>query len=180
MQPNTLQNAVDALGLNYSAEFVPFSKSRNAKKATKPSDYSLNWRVTLSKNGRSLTTDYMQGIGHIPGHKQNTRYTTNAWGALKHTCETGKYGGRESSIAQYLGEKPIPAPLPRDVLYSLGMDASVIDYPSFEEWASDFGYEPDSRKAEKTYQECLRIALELRAMLGDAGMQSLRDASQDY
>lgn len=182
-QPETLQAAVDALGLTYSAEFVPFSKSRNAKKATKPSDYSLNWRCTFAKGSRSLTVDYQQGIGHIPGHRQNTRYTVDEWDALKYACEHGKtvrmrYGAMPSFPS--MGAKSIPAPLPRDVLYSLAMDASAIDCATFEEWAGDYGYGTDSRAAEKLYRECLRIALELRAMVGDAGLQSLRDAAQDY
>lgn len=178
-QPETLETACAALGLTYTADFVPFSKSRNAKKATKPGDYSLNWKVTIAKGSRSLTTDYMQGIAHIPGHKQNTRYTSMAWEDLKFTCEQGKTAGKEGSVTR-IGSKPIPAPLLRDVLYSLALDAGALDYATFEDWASDFGYEKDSRSAEKTYQACLKIALELRAMIGDAGLQSLRDACQDY
>src|SRR3990167_4857080 len=47
-QPETLKAAVSALGLKYEAEFVPWSKSRNAKKPpVKPGDYSLNWKLTI-------------------------------------------------------------------------------------------------------------------------------------
>ena len=145
----TLQDAVNALGVTYTAEFVPFSKSRNAKKATKPGDYSLNWKVTISKGGRKLTTDYMQGIGHIPGHKHNTRYTMHAWEALKHACETGKSGYDASRIAAHVFTKAIPAPALHDVLHCLVLDAGVLDAGSFEEWASEYGYETDSRSAEK-------------------------------
>jgi hypothetical protein len=182
-QPETLKAAVDALGLEYRAEFVPFSKSRNAKKATKPGDYSLNWRVTISKGARRLETDYMQGIGHIPWHQHKARYSIDEWEALKYACEQGKtprlpYGSMPSFPS--MGAKPIPAPALYEVLYCLSMDAGAIDYASFEEWAEDFGYDTDSRAGEKIYRECLRIALELRAMIGDAGLQSLRDAAQDY
>lgn len=183
-QLETLKTAVDALGLEYRAEFVPFSKSRNAKaKPTKPSDYSLNWRVTISKGARSLTTDYMQGIGHIPGHKQNTRYTTDEWEALKYACENGKTTrlrcGAMPSFPS-IGAKPIPAPALHDVLYSLSMDASALDSPTYEDWAAEFGYEADSRSGEKIYRECLRLALELRAMIGERRLAVLRDAAQDY
>lgn len=177
-----LQSAVDALGLTYAAQFVPFSQSRNAKKATKPGDYSLNWRVSITKGGRTLTTDYMQGIGHLPGYTQRTRWTNDEWEALKHACETGKtvkmrWAG--SWQAPMRGEA-IPAPELRDVLYSLALDASVIDAGSFEEWAREFGYDTDSREAERIYKACMKIALELRAMIGEGGVTALREASQDY
>lgn len=173
-QPETLQAAVDALGLTYSASFVPFSRSRNAKANAKPNDFSLNWLVNISKGARTLTTDYMQGIAHIPGYKQETRWTVDAFEDLKHACETGtvKRGGFMS--------KPIPAPELRDVLYSLASDASVIDSGSFEEWASEYGYDTDSRTAEHTYRACLKTALELRAMIGEDGLAKLRAAAQDY
>jgi hypothetical protein len=180
-QPETLKAAVDALGLEYRAEFVPFSNSRNAKKATKPGDYSLNWRVTISKGARSISTDYMQGIAHIPGYRHGTRYTVDEWDALKFACESGRTAGRPGSVlGMSMGSKPIPAPELHEIMYSLSMDASALDCATFEEWAGDYGYETDSRSAEKIYRECLRIALELRAMVGDAGLQSLSDAAQDY
>ena len=178
-QPETLIAAVDALGLKYEARFVPFNQSRNAKKATKPSDYSLNWKITLSKNGRQhLVTDYMQGIAHIPGYSQNTRFTSDAWEALKYACESGKTIRRPGSVIPQV--KAIPVPALHDVMYSLAMDAGAIDHADFESWASDYGYDVDSREAEKIYKQCLQIALTLRAMIGEDGLNALRDASQDY
>lgn len=178
----TLQAAVESLGLTYTAQFVPFSQSRNAKKATKPGDYSLNWKVTISKGGRSLTTDYMQGIGHLPGYSHNTRWTIDAWDALKYACENGKVINprQVGSVVATIGAKAIPAPELRDVLYSLALDASVLDAASFEEWAREYGYDTDSRAGERIYKACMKIALELRAMIGEAGINALREASQDY
>jgi hypothetical protein len=174
----TLKDAVAALGLTYKADFVPFSKSRNAKKVTKPRDYSLNWKVTINKGSRSITTDYMQGIAHIPGYAQNTRYTTDQWEALKYACENGKALRNPGSVIPT--GKAIPAPELHDVMHSLVLDASALDAGSFEEWAGDFGYETDSRSAEKIYHQCMEIALRLRAMIGDAGIEALRAAGQDY
>jgi len=71
-------------------------------------------------------------------------------------------------------------PKDADVMHSLSLDASVLDTGTFEEWASEFGYDTDSRAAEATYRACLDIALKLRSMIGEAGMQLLRDAGQDY
>lgn len=177
-QPDTLKNAVDALGLEYKAEFIPFSKSRNAKKAVKPGDYSLNWRVTVGKGRNSLTTDYMQGIAHIPGYKEtwSGRLSVDEFDRIKQACENGTMIGR----SRFITNTKITMPKLHDVMYALAMDASAIDHASFEEWANEYGYSPDSREAEKIYKQCLDIALKLRAMIGDEGLNTLREASQDY
>ena len=64
---DTKQTIVDAaaeLGVTMTAEFVPWSKSRD-KGEKHP---SLNWVITLHKGGRAfLTTDYSAGCGHCPG-----------------------------------------------------------------------------------------------------------------
>ncbi|MCR4300686.1 MAG: hypothetical protein NUV51_03675 [Sulfuricaulis sp.] len=180
-QPETLQAAIDALGLTYSAEFVPWSKSRNAKKPpVKPSDYSLNWKITISKGGRSITTDYSAGIGHIPGYKQSWsgRLTVDEFEAIKYACETGKtYRAISLNLGSIpMGQKPILAPSVTDVMSSLILDASVLDAGVFEEWAGDYGYDTDSREAERIYKACLDIALKLRSIVGDAGLAALREA----
>jgi hypothetical protein len=58
-------------------------------------------------------------------------------------------------------------PTAADVLSSLLEDASVEDYSSFEDWAADLGYDPDSRKAVRTYEECLELSPRVRAFLGN-------------
>ena len=55
-----------------------------------------------------------------------------------------------------------------DVINSLVMDASVLNSSSFEDWADEFGYDRDSRKAETIYRACLDIALKLRNAIGES------------
>lgn len=75
---------------------------------------------------------------------------------------------------------PAIVPDPVDVFYSLTMDSDVLNYGGFEEWASEFDYDTDSRSAESAYCACLDIALKLRAAIGDTGMETLRTAFEDY
>jgi len=149
--------------LDYHAEFIPHSKSRNA--AQEP---SLNWRVTFTR-GRTLTADYMQGIGHLPGYSQ--RRTIHNVEYEKRCAESGLCAREFESQ----GLRKIPAPPLADVLQCLLMDAEAIDYGTFEEWADNFGYDSDSRAAERIYRACLETGLQLRAMLGDK-MDALREA----
>jgi hypothetical protein len=55
------------------------------------------------------------------------------------------------------------APKVADVLDCL---ASDFIEGIFEDWCDYFGYAPDSRKAERIYQTCLRQSLQLRSFLG--------------
>ena len=48
-----------------------------------------------------------------------------------------------------------------DVVHSLLLDASARDAGSFEAWADEFGYDTDSREAERTYRACLESARKL-------------------
>lgn len=67
-----------------------------------------------------------------------------------------------------------------DVIYSLSMDSSVLDYATFEQWAPELGIDPDSRQGEKVYRACLEIALAMRGAIGEKGLSELSDAFQDY
>jgi len=54
-----------------------------------------------------------------------------------------------------------------DVLNCLADDsAGVSNARSFEEWAEEYGYDTDSRKAEKTYNVCVKQAARLLSFLG--------------
>ena len=58
-------------------------------------------------------------------------------------------------------------PTLEDVLDCLASDsAGVENARSFEDWAAEYGYDTDSRKAEKTYCLCRDQAEQLKALLG--------------
>lgn len=54
------------------------------------------------------------------------------------------------------------------VLYSVVMDARAGQGKNFEEFCEECGYNDDSIKALKTYEECKANAERLRALLGDS------------
>jgi hypothetical protein len=64
-------------------------------------------------------------------------------------------------------------PEAKDVLDCLASNASSVDSADFEEWARDLGYDPDSRKAEKTYKACEHGASRLKTFLGEELYQKL-------
>lgn len=201
MPTHPLETAMATHGITIKAEFVPLSKSRNAGSNWK----GLNWKVTLQRNGRDvITTDYGAGIGHCPSYNKkapaNWNRPVRMWQAA--VCEWECENGFEAELAAW-GSMPdfkpkrrrVPAipggdverfervailPKASDVVHSLILDSGVLDYATFEEWASEYGYDTDSRKAESTYRACLEIALKLRVGLGETIMAELREACADY
>ena len=164
-----------SLGLTMTAEFVPLSRSRNAVKGgpKKVSDLSLNWRVTLSRGRQSMTIDYQQGIGHMPGYRWKNSYTLHEFDAMVYAAEKGRSGHDSNQLANRT--YPLPPPSLADILSCLSSDASVLDCNSFEEWAMEYGYDPDSRKAESVYQECLKQSLAFRNLVGNENVSAFRE-----
>lgn len=172
-------------GIKVTAEFVPWSKSRNEKPKPKNSELNLNWKVTVwHKDREVMTTDYMAGQAHCPSYKANVRWTREYEAKIKFECENGKPAEDRpmsyiTSVTAKRGANPI-MPDAADVLYCLLSDAGAIDYATFEDWAGNYGYEPDSRSAESIYRACLETGLKLRAALGDSTMTKLQEAFQDF
>jgi hypothetical protein len=172
---------VQNMGLTVESVFVPFSQSRNAKEKSP----SLNWRITVKRDGREvLITDYSAGCGFCPSSKASVKALGNKNSlmrseAIAWECEHG-YPAWSGSTGIMRASKDPLLPDTLDVLSSLAMEADVLDMRGFEDWASNYGYDTDSRKAEQTYRACLDIAVKLRAALGDSGLQDLRNAFQGY
>lgn len=192
-----------ALGLTVESVFVPWTKSRSYDPKEHGSDNgpgtgnrsrlainkaTLNWRVTLKKDGREvLTTDYTQGLGWAPSYKNwNTRqhgskFSLLHYAFLKHEVETGKTAVTVGHMdGPATSGKPIPGPSLVEVVSSLLLDASAIDHAKFESWAHEYGYDTDSRKAEATYRACLEVGLALRAGLGDDGLSMARQILEGF
>lgn len=169
-------------GLTVAATFVPFSRSRNADATTSDGRpwVTLNWRVQLVKAGRNMIeTDYSAGSAHTPAYnapaslfvtahmpERRAREELEAW-----ECENGFAGHYLIGTIRRRGPSSAYPPLMPDpvaVFSSLLTDSDVLNYSGFEEWASSFGYDPDSRKAESIYRACLEIAVKLRNGLGEA------------
>ena len=166
------------LGLTIATVFIPWSKSRN-KGEKNP---SLNWLVTLKRNGAAvLSVDYGAGCAHCPSYKSFNELVTDRE-RVKWECENGHaaiWSDSQGGAIRRPGSKPLQPDL-CDVLYSLSMDADALNFSDYEDFAENFGYDKDSRKGEKIYQECLRIGLKLRSAIGETGLRKLQEACQDY
>ena len=81
-----------------------------------------------------------------------------------------------AKLARNQGVKPELA----DVMHSLLLDGEAFfNAQSFEDWASEFGYEPDSRKAEALYRQCDATGRKLAGALSKETLDAVREIVRD-
>ena len=145
--------------------------------ATKQDNWDCDgWKIAITRNGtyekpatkgiEPITTDYYTGTGH---RKQIKKMMTPAI-------------INKNSIAYHEWAKDAfkaVAPDAAGVLHSLLMDAQAVDQ-SFDDWASDLGYDTDSMKAFRTYGACCAMGRQLRQFFTSAERETLREMLQDY
>ena len=91
-------------------------------------------------------------------------------------CQHG-VAGRFTPWNGFEPKRPIQPILPelKDVMSCLLLDSDVLNYLSFEDWAYNFDYDPDSRKAEEIYRTCLAHALALKNTVPESVLEEFRD-----
>ena len=157
---NNVSDAMQRFGITFATHYA----GETVKFEGKTVDH---YRVRFSKQGAEpYDTDFYQGLGNRgPAPKPTDGGPAPRRGTLMY----------EQLEAQ---RKPI-APNAASVLYCLLSDAEALDQ-SFSDWAGNFGYDTDSRKALATYETCCDAGREMRRLFTAAQRDELRDLLQDY
>jgi len=123
--------------------------------------------------GEEMQITYRQGVGHIVDKegKQLSVLPTAYRAAL----------GKDATLKEWIAKygPHVVKPKHSDILYCLAMDADVENQGSFEEWASNYGYDEDSRKAEKIYRACKEQTDDLKRVLGAELFDKLLECTED-
>lgn len=181
-----LRDYVDSLGLTYTATFQPRPQPRETVKHPQ-----MHWLITLTNGKQSAQFPYSQGLGHVKGYQQVHKSSYDrrcAEDAYRKTCETGKLYRASATVGFWPTNQTQPAPDLLNMLYCLVMDASVRHASQYEEWASDYGYDADSRKGEEIYRACQKQTTDLLRVLGGGAvgrnalerLEKLEELFQDY
>lgn len=93
----------------------------------------------------------------------------DSWDAgARHWRCTITRAGRRMSLVFSQGSAHTAPPSPADVLDCLASDAAGYENNlTFEGWCGEYGYDTDSRKAERIYKAVERHAASLKRLLGD-------------
>ena len=96
-----------------------------------------------------------------------------------HYTVTISMGDKRMSVAYSMGMALTGKPKIDDVLDCLANDAAGVENArNFEDWASEYGYDTDSRKAYGTYQILGEQAKQLRQWLGNAAYTQLTEQTE--
>jgi hypothetical protein len=99
---------------------------------------------------------------------------------MDHYKCTIKRPGKQITLYYSMGIALCREPGLADVLETLAMDASGIEHgPDFEEWAQEYGYDADSRSAERIYRAVERQYQQVKRFLGDTLMIELITTGYD-
>lgn len=79
---------------------------------------------------------------------------------------TLRYQGRRYTFDFWQGPAITGEPTITGVLDCLLSDSGSGDH-AFEEFCGELGYDPDSRKAEKTWKACQKVTVAMKRLLGD-------------
>lgn len=152
-----MDEAIESLGIEFEYKLV--------KDDFDGRQGSSHWKCTISRNGHSHTFDYSQGCAYRNFYGKPVKLA---------------YGGERISVDRmnYLKATIPNNPDLKNVLYCLVSDAQSVDgVESFEEWASELGYDTDSRKAERAYNACKDTFLKMHQMFD---LEQLYELFQDY
>ena len=157
---------------------------------------AITWSVIVYRKGKQvLTCMYTMGSGHftkpehiekyrnmykrlhdmIPGTDRflqvlETKRPSTPW------IDPDTARNHLRKMAQTIGVEPKTD----EVLASLISEGSAyFDAMRFEDWASDIGYDTDSRKAERMFNECRETGAKLSAVLNREELDSLREWSSE-
>jgi|SRR5690625_1891125 len=79
-----------------------------------------------------------------------------------------------------MGSAHIGAPQMAAVFHCLLMDSDGIEYNDFESWAADYGFDTDSRKAERVFNACQKTLLDLKRLFTASELEELRELFHNY
>lgn len=177
---DNLKQLIDTLGITLTAVSAPFNPNMDDSQkmfhwacSISPKDRPLDgFNVMFSKGGGRLKVrDKVQTwavagatFNDVRKIKDNVRSYYYDFDRKRIMTHYGKITAWESDLAaQVLEAAP---PTAEEVLDALLMEASALDYDTFEDWASDYGYDTDSIKARDTFHFIRRQSKNLIKLLG--------------
>lgn len=89
-------------------------------------------------------------------------------------------GNQEMTAHYSMGSAHKGEPVDADVFHCLLSDSDGIEGTNFETWAHEFGYDSDSRKAERIFNACEQTLTDLQRLFSASELSDLREIFSDY
>lgn len=184
----TLPEIAARLGFTLSVDAGPAAKSE--KHGDGGEWEHLAYTVTLSRNGRKVKTlEYKLGAGHVKRETLEAlrRSTDQGLDTLTLNTMIRQPHARHANMTYYrtileaAAKRGKVAPTVADVLHSMLLDgAAHLDSLTFEEWAGEFGYDTDSRRALAMFEACCDEGRAIARACNPEEIAALRDAASNF
>ncbi len=147
----------------------------------------IEYTFTFSKGGRSFVAEYRLGVGHVKPvtvHSWILKVTSDeesllhTWASNPHAQFKDKV--RWASVAAKLAKYQKVQPKAHEVLACLCEEGLSAHASSFENWASEFGYDADSRKAEQMYRQCNETYFKVETLISDKVIRQLAELHAQF
>lgn len=151
-----VKELIDKLNIKFAVQYM-----RETKRDDWPCDA---WSVTI----KDQQFDYFTGLGLRKADKKEAQ-------RLERLNDIGKV--RRKQLYEEL-LKPVK-PTEASVLHSLILDIDGAS-EAFDDWCSQYGYDTDSRKAERIYFECQEHRKKVNSIFSLDTIAQLQELLQDY
>ena len=123
----------------------------------------------VDKAGRTFSTDYHLGVGHVKwarsaGMPSDVSPIVETRISRPHAEFKDKFA--EARAAAWLARAQKFAPVPWEVLAACCEDGQSANQASFAEWAGNYSYNADSIKAKTIYDKCNEVYHQVKALIG--------------
>lgn len=85
-----LQELIDSLGISFEATFVPKPETFKLDRETLRTNPMLDWKIEIRRGGQVFSTEYHQGIGHLPNYPQGGLKTGHDAEIAEDAFKTGR------------------------------------------------------------------------------------------
>lgn len=149
----------------------------------------IAYTLTFAREGKSLTTEYILGIGHVDWKKATDVNRMGRFGErfvpFLNTLRTNPGATFKDKLtgallAALVATEQKVVPLPHEVLACICADGLEASQNTFEDWADNLGYDKDSRKAESAWHACKQPYAALCNLIGRDNVKTLAEFHQQF
>ncbi len=178
---NEIETMLSTLGIQYKITKIGDACPPFCTDQDKPGIGTFPRKTHIhGQNYRLLLTLPQLGSKEFGGYRKSHYIAVDYWNSY-HDAEIAALPRGEFGDGKDRQGKPIPfGRTPHKVTVADILGCAQLDNPGlFEDWASEFGYDTDSRKAEKIHQLYVTQYQQFRSMFSEADLTKIQELTRE-
>ena len=158
--------------LNKTGATIEISFLRNGKHFDDDKDSRDIYKITVKRGSRSMVFNFGQSTMNSQYYQDSIKGRTYT---LNGSCRTGNYSINDIAKYQTGGQKLILVKGKKPTNYDILACLQKYEVGTFDDFCGDFGYDTDSRKAEKIYDAVVKEYTDLCTLFSDAEIEEMKE-----